>query len=716
MAAAAGIKSGVGILLITFALNDAFSAIAKINSLSNRSIRRQPWNHVGQLNCGLSESKLYLRCHVPLLDDSVDFRNYAGNNIVQVEISCDKQRHLPSRLSARLFEPLGNTLEYISILDCNFIKISRNAFRGLNGLFSLWIKGDSYSQIRQNGLELSSVSNSLHHIRTETAVPYAATIYDDNNFALPVGVFSGLINLHHIELTAMLLGRSVWHELECLKQLEDLDLSINNITLININILNNLLNLSLLNLKENYIQSIFNGSFESLSRLQHLDLSRNKIKNIERGAFKGLIGLTTLILSGNRIRTVYSDTFQGLRKLDILDMSSNSVNTVVLDAFEELRNLNQLNLSGNSIETIGQDTFKGLSNLRWLLLANNQMRTISGEALSRLSSLRMLDISLNLLKTLPKLPTLLTSLDLRNNSLVELTNNSFEGLLFLSELDLSHNKVTEFTWYNIPHTVSELNLSSNDLSAATLNLNHELRFADFRNNRLESLAIEGLEKYRDTWPGDIYLAANGYPFWCICNIDVLHNETTFKYDNGNGTQYHIWNFTSITCLSDNKPGITRISATKFLCNTYCYDTCTCYHWRYRSKNINIVDCRNAGLASVPVKISVTCTILDLSGNTFTSLGPGNFDGLTQLLELYLNSCNITAIKVGTFEGLSYLTKLALSNNSIRILDSSIFKGLSMLIHLDVSCNTINVIMKNTIKIFERTKLSRHCREQTGNDF
>ena len=649
-----------------------------------------------------------LRCDVPALDDNIDFRNYTGK-IISLSLYCDKKTYLPSTLLDGMFAPLGQTLKYIYIYDCFIINISRHAFGGLETLQILWIRGGSYPQMDNNWLEIPTVSNSTQPSQTNLDLPSISWYHD--NLVLPEDVFSELHNLKDLSLTAIRLNSSVWHAVKHLRNLNSLNLSNNNITIIDIYTINNLQNLSLLYLNDNHIQGIPNGgipngTFGSLSLLWYLDLSGNIIRLIESEAFKGLSELKTLLLSGNNIRTIHKGIFSGLSQLGILDLSQNNISRVDTGTFKGLSHMHTLNLSVNKISIVEMDTFNGLSNLNELYLAENRVRILSYLTLSRLTSLWTLDLSCNLIETIPKFPSSLTSLNLRNNSILGVDKSSFAGLQWLTHLDLSHNKISECTRCNIPYTMEKWNVSSNEVSVASLNLTPKLVFADFTNNKLKSLTISGLKEYRYTWgPAHIYLAGNGDPFRCTCNMEALKNESTFNYDSNSVAQYHSWNFASLNCMSvsDNMQdaGITEISAGKFVCSTSCYDNCTCYHWKYGDDNVNIVDCLGAGLAAVPINISVSCTILDLSVNMFPSLRPDNFDSLPQLVELYLNSSKITEIKKGTFEKLFNLRKLDLSNNGISILNSGIFIGLSRLLSLDLSLNSLHVVAEGAFKYFDR---------------
>ena len=108
----------------------------------------------------------------------------------------------------------------------------------------------------------------------------------------------------------------------------------------------------------------------------------------------------------------------------------------------------------------------------------------------------------------------------------------------------------------------------------------------------------------------------------------------------------------------------------------------------------------------------TITTLDLSGQSITSLGSGDFDGmlslrslslndndltslpdgifdnLVSLGELFLNSNNLTTISNGTFSRLTSLTSLYLQSNDLSFLSADAFEGLSSLSVINLQDNEL----------------------------
>ncbi|XP_068633969.1 adhesion G protein-coupled receptor A3 [Battus philenor] len=81
-------------------------------------------------------------------------------------------------------------------------------------------------------------------------------------------------------------------------------------------------NLQKLDLSRNQISLIESDAFYNMTSLQRLDLSYNQISNIYKEMFKGLVNLERLILTQNLISTLSAGTFDylvGLKQLDITE-------------------------------------------------------------------------------------------------------------------------------------------------------------------------------------------------------------------------------------------------------------------------------------------------------------------------------------------------------------------------------------------------------------
>lgn len=115
-----------------------------------------------------------------------------------------------------------------------------------------------------------------------------------------------------------------------------------------------------LNLSNNKISLLRNGSFYGLAALEKLDLKNNLISTVEPGAFRGLLALRRLDLSNNRIGCLSPEMFLDLGNLSKLNLSGNIFSTLTMGLFTHLAALRVLHFS---TETLFCDC-----QLKWLLI------------------------------------------------------------------------------------------------------------------------------------------------------------------------------------------------------------------------------------------------------------------------------------------------------------------------------------------------------------
>ncbi|XP_038213869.1 adhesion G protein-coupled receptor A3 [Zerene cesonia] len=86
-----------------------------------------------------------------------------------------------------------------------------------------------------------------------------------------------------------------------------------------------------------------------LPKLQKLDLSRNQINLIESDAFYNMTSLKRLDLSHNQISNVYKEMFKGLVNLERLNLSRNHISALGSGTFDYLIGLKQLDITENPL-------------------------------------------------------------------------------------------------------------------------------------------------------------------------------------------------------------------------------------------------------------------------------------------------------------------------------------------------------------------------------
>uniref|UniRef100_UPI00398F83E6 slit homolog 1 protein-like n=1 Tax=Pristiophorus japonicus TaxID=55135 RepID=UPI00398F83E6 len=103
-----------------------------------------------------------------------------------------------------------------------------------------------------------------------------------------------------------------------------------------------------INLSNNNIVEIEDGTFEGASSVSELHLTANQLDSIRSGMFRGLDGLRTLMLRNNRINCIHNDSFTGLNAVRLLSLYDNHIATITPAAFDTLHSLSTLNLLANS--------------------------------------------------------------------------------------------------------------------------------------------------------------------------------------------------------------------------------------------------------------------------------------------------------------------------------------------------------------------------------
>ena len=263
----------------------------------------------------------------------------------------------------------------------------------------------------------------------------------------------------------------------CTKQLEHLDLTGNGLST------ESLLEAGLdefRNLKELYLGNNTLSSFPirncNGSNISILSLENNQLSNISQGLFRCTKHLTFLDLSANNLSAkILTDAgLNNLRKLKTLNLSSNnisSLNTGMIDEIMSLvtfscqdcdlvhlekdslpktTNLINLTLSHNNLQFISNDTFLHLTNLKTLDLNYNKLTVF--ETNGGLPSLQNLFLQQNYLQRQPNFTAKhlnLQVLNLNVNRIDNFQSTLVEGLVYLRELRMAHNIITNLQYYSI---------------------------------------------------------------------------------------------------------------------------------------------------------------------------------------------------------------------------------------------------------------------------
>ncbi|XP_060905245.1 slit homolog 1b [Labrus mixtus] len=102
-----------------------------------------------------------------------------------------------------------------------------------------------------------------------------------------------------------------------------------------------------INLSNNKISEIEDGAFEGASSVMELHLTANHLESVRGSMFRGMEGLRMLMLRNNKISCVHNGSFTGMANVRLLSLYDNQLSTIMPGAFDTLPNLSTLNLLAN---------------------------------------------------------------------------------------------------------------------------------------------------------------------------------------------------------------------------------------------------------------------------------------------------------------------------------------------------------------------------------
>ncbi|XP_046651664.1 leucine-rich repeat-containing G-protein coupled receptor 4-like [Daphnia pulicaria] len=304
--------------------------------------------------------------------------------------------------------------------------------------------------------------------------------------AIGAGTFARHSNLERLDLSQNQLTILSQNMLTGLIRLRSLDLSSNKLTLID-GALETLITLEQLNLRGNALAVLGPDIFKGVSRLQFLNVDGNHIGAIAESAFQGLGQLAHLILSCNPLGEIqHVDLFAA--RPAYVDMSSAGLRSVPSLIARYVRDLR---LSGNNFSRLHRGDFESVPQVRLLLLDDSHIVDIEEDALGRMDLLEELSLNGNQLGNVPvSLPsTSLSSLHLEGNRITALRAADFIGLRRLDQLHLARNVIVSIatgTFHQLT-SLTRLDLRSNRLSHVSSDVFGSLvrlRFLDLSDNPL----------------------------------------------------------------------------------------------------------------------------------------------------------------------------------------------------------------------------------------
>ncbi|XP_053564672.1 transforming growth factor beta activator LRRC32 [Bombina bombina] len=383
------------------------------------------------------------------------------------------------------------SIEALDLSDNKISFVQPGAFTCMSNLKRIHFSGnylDRYMQYRVSGIGLlphvqylDLSRNSLYTDMTghflEEAPSLQYLLLPDNSITMITpNTFHGSPLLKEVDLHNNIVMDIEDGSFEHLKYLTKLNLAMNSISCVSDF---NLRQLHSLNLSKNSIEMFYTSDSDEEFKLEYLDLSDNKLFRFP--VLPRVNNLVSIDLSQNFIHfgaetsqddnEWLNDPFQ----MEIESEKMKNASTVILPK------LTYLDLSYNEIKYIPEDFFITLPSLRFLNLSRNCLEVFSVDQTVTLNSLVILDLSGNTLRNISLSPTSFYSLQqlyLQNNLLQTLESTIFQGLRSILTIDLQNNNIslcspslgivkqrTEeedgcVSFFNIP-TLQHLNLRQN---------------------------------------------------------------------------------------------------------------------------------------------------------------------------------------------------------------------------------------------------------------
>ncbi|XP_035663634.1 toll-like receptor 2 [Branchiostoma floridae] len=643
----------------------------------------QTWNSTtvvcrGEYAWGIIPIRARLSQVPPGVPESVTTLDLSINNITD--------------LSNGSFSGLRN-LKSLDLSNNNLQTIESGTFAGLQNLERLdmsvhmpeWGLNPEFSL--QNGLFRDLLN--LNYLTLETSTD-----------TISEGVFTGLSNLRHLNLSIKNISNFPDHIFDSLTSMESLKIEergeaikedrntttrrvhsgngflqrrklwapLHNLEKLSLNdltrpsdlyfglVFGNLSNLDTIEIKSYKEYSLSVQMFQPLLlTLKHLlaGCSFNVTIHLEPGLLKSLTHLQTLDLRCSKCNVL--DVLPELQHTQIQELSfgmlgsgMNKITSDTLAGIKGLKYLKTLLLGITNIDVIQTDAFAGLSHLQRLDLYVDrrvsdwgELKTLQDKAFSGLSSLTHLDLSWQHVSTLPQ--------------------SLFKGLTSLTHLDLSHNDLASQA--QLPETLDYLDLSDNYLDQKTPCASGGLKTVNqlnFSHNQLTGF-------YDSCLPSNATV------------LDFQHNRITITYS--------VCLVTNLRYLDLSNNEI-MFMASYVPCDTL--------------ETLRLDNNRLGDFSGIYFPNLKTLT---LSHNLIKRVETEQLPGLLQLEHLDLSHNDINTVMPSAFNGLSRLRFLDLSNNQIQNISEKTFEGLGNLTHLNLAFNGISSIGNAFLRLYELKDLN-----------
>ncbi|GJQ83737.1 putative regulation of response to stimulus [Trypoxylus dichotomus] len=181
---------------------------------------------------------------------------------------------------------------------------------------------------------------------------------------------------------------------------------------------------------DNGIVEVYPGAFGNLPAIKRISLANNKLKKVRSGVFNHL-DLLILMLSSNEIETIETTAFDNMTQLISIMLGYNRIKHIDSGWFWNCDSLLTISLDGNEITHVPEDAFRNIKCIH--SVNNNTIRTNIHMGRNRITKIHP-----NAFRNITEIGYIW----LQENYLSELENELFSGFNFISTLRLNKNNLT----------------------------------------------------------------------------------------------------------------------------------------------------------------------------------------------------------------------------------------------------------------------------------
>ncbi|XP_058466642.1 toll-like receptor 6 [Malaya genurostris] len=437
------------------------------------------------------DDEVELVCNLRTVNSEFDNTNFSvipSEHTASLAVICNEAIMARSKLQAKSFSHLLR-LKSLSLEFCKIAKFENDVLEGLNDLrnFSLRTHNINWPE-----LNLEIEPEVFSHTKNIEQLDLSM----NNIWSLPDHLFCSLSGLRSLNISSNRLqdvNDLGFREKPVMKK----DNGTHNGSSVNCN-----LDLEDLDVSNNHFVLLPANGFGMLRRLKLLKIHDNEISMVGDKALNGLKELQILDLSSNKIVALPTDLFKDpSQSIQEIYLQNNSISVLSPGLFSKLEQLQALDLSMNQLTSawVNRDTFSGLIRLVLLNLANNKITKLESEIFSDLYTLQILNLRHNQLEIIAadtfspmnNLHTLLLS----HNKIKYLDAYSLNGLYALSLLSLDNNVMTGIhpEAFRNCSSLQDLNLNGNELTQVPLALKDMrlLRTVDLGENSITVIEEPG---------------------------------------------------------------------------------------------------------------------------------------------------------------------------------------------------------------------------------